>query len=230
MKNVMGLLLLSVLSASCVNLSGNLNVSETLTAKKRGGFLNLQLKTVKIEPGNYSSNLKINSDKSFTLKLRAEKEGDADILIPIKSEKSFNLPTTGAVEIKGSEVAQPFDIKGSIVTNVTSSEQVRTTESCTYTLPEQRCEKVCVETPNPAPRVPREGERRPVDKAVDCRVVCQMVQVSYNGNRFVEYHTLYTSRSLTANIHEVDSAKVLATFSGNGNESDRINDYVGECR
>jgi len=229
MKNVMSLLALSFLTASCVNLSGNLNVSETLTAKKRGGFLNLQLKTVKIQPGNYSSNLKVNSERSFTLKLRAEKEGDADILIPIKSETSFNLPTTGLVEIKGADVSQPFDIKGSIETVVTSSDQIRTTESCTYTLPEQRCEKVCTEIPT-TPPVPREGERKPVNKALDCRIVCQTVQVSYNGNRFVEYHNLYTARSLKANILELNSDKVLATFSGNGNEADRINDYVGECR
>lgn len=216
MKNVMALIALSVMSVSCINLNGRLDVNQVLTAKKKGGFLNLQTKTVQIQPGSYQADLKVNSARSFTLKLKADKEGNNDILIPIKSQKDFSLPTNGNVIIRGSEIAQPFDLSGVIETNVSESSQVRTTESCTIQRTENHCDKICTGgTPSNPPH---------------CDIVCRDVLVTFEGSRFVEYHTRYTQRNLKADLVDTENKSVLASFSGAGTDADRITDYYGECR
>lgn len=224
MKNVISLLAITIMTTSCVNLSGSLDVTKTLTAKKRGGFLNLQMKTVKIEPGIYSSNLKVNSKSSFTLKLNSKNEEENDILIPIKSvEENFNIPSNGPISIKGETISQPFDLKGDIATSYSESDKTSAEEACTFTVQERRCEKVTYNVPAPT----KENPKATVERH---EIVCGMKPISYNGHRFVEYHQLYTTRVLKAEILAEKSDEVLATLNASGTESDRINDFVGECR
>lgn len=244
MKKLLGLVLVTAMAASCVNLGGQLNVLTTMNVKKRGGFLNLQLKNVAIQPGLYRADLKINSESSFTLKLKSDKADESDILIPIKSETSFNLPSNGLIKIAGKDISQPFDVSGTIQTNVSDSEIVRTIESCTVQRSERRCEKVCVNAEvKPEERGGDHGDHRPGDHGpgpgdhgparrpeVRCDVVCHDVIIDINGDRNVEYHNRYTARTLTIELLAVEGAEKLATMAANGTESDRINDYVGSCR
>lgn len=220
MKNFLSLLLVSAFAVSCINLNGQLNVEQTMTVKKKGGFLNLKTKNIELAPGSYRSDLKINSDKSFTLKLRADKEDDKDILIPLKSEKAFNLPANGVFTIGGSEIEQPFDLSGTINTEISNSSNTREFENCSFSRTERHCEKVCHTTPV------AEG-RRPVTR---CDIVCRDVLVTIQGQRLVEYHYRYTHRNIDVAFLSANSANRLATFSARGTESDRINDYTGECR
>lgn len=218
MKNLINLLLVSAFAVSCINLNGQLNVQQEMNVKKKGGFLNLKTKNISLAPGLYRADLKINSEKSFTLKLRSDKEGENDILIPIKSKNAFNLPTNGAVTIAGKEISQPFDLNGTINTSYSESTMNRTTEDCTLSRTERHCEKVCVagsEVPRPIVR---------------CNVVCRDVMVTFPGNRFVEYHFNYTHRNLDVEFKDINTQAQLATFSARGTETNRINDYVGECR
>lgn len=217
MKSLIALAALSLLSASCVNLEGTLNVEQVLTAKKRGGFLNLKMKTIEIQPGAYHASLKVNNAKSFTLKLKADKEGEADILIPIKSENDFSIPTNGNVTIRGNEINQPFDISGNIKTTVTTSDTVRSTEECSAQRTERQCEKICNAPVQPS-------------GTVYCNIVCHDVVVSYPGTRFVEYHSRYTERNLSAELLDAANKAVRATFSGRDFDSERVYDYYGECR
>lgn len=216
MKSFIALIALSLLSASCVNLEGTLNVEQMLSAKKRGGFLNLKMKTVQIQPGAYHASLKVNSAKSFTLKLKADKEGEADILIPLKSEKDFAIPTNGNVIIRGSDISQPFDVSGKIATTVTNSDTVRSTEVCTNQRTENHCEKIC------APAAP--------NGTVHCNIACHDVVVTWEGSRFVEYHNKYTERNLSAELLDAENKSLRATFSGTDYDTDKIYDYYGECR
>jgi hypothetical protein len=226
MKNVMSLLILSLMTVSCVNLEGRLNVNQLMSAEKKGGFLNLQRKTVQIQPGNYQANLKVNNTKSFTLKLKAEKESETDILIPIKSEKDFSIPTNGNVIIRGSEISQPFDLSGVIETNITDSEQTKTTEACTLQRTERHCDKICSPGEIFNPHSPRDT-RPPV---VHCDIVCRDVLVAFDGSRYVEYHNRYTHRELKVDLLDLKNKNILASFSGTDTDADRINDYLGECR
>jgi hypothetical protein len=252
MKNFMSLLVLAVVTTSCVNLRGTLDVTETLSVKKKGGFLNLQRKSMNIAPGRYSAELKINGESSVTLEVLG-KDGK-EIKIPISGEESFNIPANGPIAIKGSTVSQPFDLKGDIATDITHTEPTSGYADCTYTLNETRCEKVC-EAIAPAPQRPsdpnrkddprgpdnrREDKReerrddrhddRRDDNRVVCREVCRVVPVSYNGKRFVESHQRITTRNVNAIITGANSEKALASISASGTEYATINDRVGECR
>lgn len=217
MKTLIALAALSFLSVSCVKLEGNLNVEQTLTAKKRGGFLNLKLKTFEIQPGNYHAQLKVNNSKSFTLKLKSDKEGEADILIPIKSEKDFALPSNGNVVIRGNEISQPFDVSGTINTKITNSSIERSTEECSLERRERVCDRVC--TPSSIPNGP-----------YYCTVSCRDVIWTIPGTRFVEYHNKYTERDLWAELLDSESKAVKATFRGTDFDSQKVYDYYGECR
>jgi hypothetical protein len=232
MKNAMSLLIISLMTVSCINLEGRLNVSQMLTAQKRGGFLNLQRKTVQIQPGNYQASLKVNSAKSFTLNLKADKNGESDILIPIKNEKEFSIPTNGNVIIRGSEIAQPFDLSGVIETNISVSGETRTNESCTIQRTENHCDKICSagEIVNPRNDHESHDPRDSRPRIPQCSIVCRDVIVTFEGSRFVEYHNRYTQRNLKADLLDLVNKSVLASFSGSDTESDRINDYIGECR
>jgi hypothetical protein len=216
MKNALALLALSLMSVSCINLTGNLNINEVMTVKKRGGFLNLQMKTVELQPGHYEASLKVNNAQNFTLKLKAVKEGDNDILIPIKSDKAFNIPTNGNVAIRGAEIAQPFDISGEMKTDVTESEKMNTTESCTVQRTENHCDKVCHDAT--------------ATTALHCDIVCRDVVISIDGSRYVEYHNVYTHRALQAELLDSENKSVKASFEGTDNDSDRVSDCIGECR
>lgn len=220
MKNLLNILMVSALAVSCINLNGKLNVTSTMSVKKKGGFLHLVTKNVNLEPGSYRADLKINNASSFTLKLRADKADEKDILIPIKSEKPFNLPNNGPVLIKGTEISQPFDLNGTIKTDYTYSDITRTDEDCTISRTERQCDKICTTT------VAGQG-RRPV---VTCDIVCRDVLVTFPGRRYVEYHYRYTHRDLVVAFNDVNNKAQLATFSAIGTESDRINDYYGVCR
>jgi hypothetical protein len=239
MKNVIGLLVLAVMTTSCVNISGVLNVSQPLVAKKRGGFLNLQKKTTTIAPGSYSAELKVNTQSSFTLKLQPKKEGDSSVLIPLtkKDNTAFDLPSTGEVSIKGADVSQPFDLKGTIETNITYSDRTGEYQSCTFTRVENHCDKVCTQVVGDLQHPQGPGQQGPGSKPgpvpaprVECHVICANVPVTYNGQQYVESHYRYTTRNLIANIVKENSVDVLATFSGSGSESDKIIDSTSQCR
>lgn len=213
MKNLINLLLVSAFAVSCVNLNGQLNVKTPMNVKVKGGFLNLKTKNVELAAGAYRAELKVNSAKSFSLKLRLDKEDDKDITIPLKSEKEFDLPSNGAVRVAGKDISQPFDLNGTITTTISSSDPVRTYESCSYTRYERRCEVNC---------------RRTDRGALHCD--CRDVLVTLYGTRIVDSHYNYTHRNLEAELLDESSRSQLATLSASGTESDRVTDYYGECR
>jgi hypothetical protein len=210
MKNVnmlFSLLLLSAMSASCVNLDGRLDVKQTMTAKRKSGFLHLKTKDVVIQPDLYAAELKINGDKSFTLKL----EGHNKILLPIKSKNDFNVPANGTITISHNDINQPFDLTGRIETDITNSDSRREIEDCTWTVKENHCKKVCT-------------------KEDTCHAECADVEITMHGQRVVEFHYRTTHRDLGMDLLQVGSREVLASFHGTNDDVDQINDYIGACR
>ena len=238
MKNLFGLLLISAVAASCVNLNGQLNVQSSMAIKKRSGFLNLSTKTVTLEPGSYSSELKLKSDKNFVLRIRSNKD-DSEIIVPIKSKNNLNIPDTGAINVTSNEISQPFDLNGSIKTNYSDSPTIRSTESCSIYRVERRCEKICRTTRIPTPprghdRDDRNGKgddrREGGREETRCDIVCRDISISFPGIRYVDYHTRFTSRDLNVTLNDVKSSAQLATLKVNGTSSETINDYISECR
>jgi hypothetical protein len=206
LKSVIGLLAVTVLSASCVSLDGQLDVKQMMSAKKKSGFLNLKTKEIQIQPDLYQAELKINSDKSFTLKL----EGHDKILIPLKSEKDLNVPSNGRVFISHADINQPFDVSGLIQTDISSTEQQNAIEDCSFTVTENHCKKIC------------ESEK-------SCKIECKDEQVTIQGRHEVVYHYQTIHRDLAMDLLKQDKGEVLASFHGTDSETSRIEDYSGRC-
>lgn len=205
-KSVVCLMAVTVFSASCVTLEGRLDVRQEMAAKKKSGFLNLKTKEIRIQPDLYQAQLKVNSDKSFTLKL----EGREKILIPLKSEKDLNIPRNGRVFISHSEINQPFDVSGFITTDITNSERQSAIEECSVTVTENHCKKIC------------ESEH-------SCKIECKDEQVQLKGHHHVEFHYQTIHRDLAMELLKQDKGEVLASFHGTDTETSRITDFEGRC-
>lgn len=207
MKKAIGLLLVSIIASSCITLDGNLDVKETLTAKKKAGFLNLKTKIITINPGLYKAELKVNNQNNFSLKLES---GEDKINLPIISKEDVKIPANGDFKVASAQIEQPFDVAGSITTDITYSDRFREMESCTITREERQCRRIC--------------------EANRCEPVCEVVTISYPGRRPVEYHYRYTERNITVNLQKASEERSLATFTGRHNDTDRITDFTGICR
>lgn len=207
LKGIMSLMLVSLMVTSCVTLHGQFDVKQVMLAKKKAGFLNLKTSMVEIKPDLYNAELKINSDKNYTLQLN----GRDKIIIPIKSSKKFNMPSNGLVSISHSDIDQPFDLSGEIITDITNSDRIDAIEDCTFTVTENHCRKIC-EQPDA------------------CKIECKDERVSINGRHEVSYHYKNTYRELNINFLSVDKSDVLASFHGTDTETERVSDYSGLCR
>lgn len=211
MKKALTLLVSVLVLTSCVDITGRLDVKEDMKVKKKSGFLNLKRKTETLPAGLYTATVSALGDKNFNLKL----EGRDNFKIPLKTEKEIALPTTnGAIKVSGKDLDQPFDVAGTIYTNVERSDSRETTESCTWTTTEERCEKVCTVTNN----------------VRTCDVQCTPVTISRSGYRFVLYHIKTTYRDLKLQLLEQNSDKLLATFVGDDVETERVVERTGICR
>lgn len=207
LKVLMGLTVLSLLSTACIRLEGQLDVRQPMAAKKKSGFLNLKKKEIKIEPDIYRAELKVNGSDSFTLKL----EGREKILVPIKSEKDLRIPDNGIVRISAQDIGQPFDLRGNIATEVEHSPSTEAIEECSFTVTENRCQKIC-------------------EKVDACKIECKDVQITLQGQHLVRYHFRTIHRDLSVDFLKTDKPEVLATFNGTDTQVDRIIDFSGQCR
>ncbi len=211
MKNVIALIGLSLMFTSCVSLDGKLEVKEAIQVKKKGGFLNLKRKLVTLEPGIYTAEVNALGEKNFNLKLT----GRDNFKIPLQTKKDIDLPRfDGEFKVAGADLDQPFDVKGNLDTKIDISETREKEESCSYTVTEQRCEKVCVVT----------------NDVRKCDVVCNPEYITKYGYQYVRYHMRTTKRFLDLELLALGSDKVLASFSGDSYETNQINEYVGICR
>ncbi|QDK42908.1 hypothetical protein DOM21_15905 [Bacteriovorax stolpii] len=210
MKKAMLLLGVLLLSVSCVELNGSLQVREAMSVKKKSGFLNLKTKTIKIEPGSYSAELKVKSQKNINLELKGGSLGEVDI--PIKSEDSLNLPLNGQFYIEGRKIEQPFNVSGTITTNVDHWGYTDTTEKCERQITERRCEKVCVK------------------ETGKCDVVCKDVVITLYGLKDVSYHYKRTDREVRLEFMPENSTAVIASLPARGTESEKIIDRETICR
>lgn len=211
MKKMLILIGTTLFLTSCVDITGRLDVKKDMSVKKKSGFLNLKRKTVLLPQGLYTATVSALGDKNFNLKL----EGRDNFKIPLKTEKNISFPTNnGEIRVSGSDLDQPFDVQGTIYTNVERSDSRETTESCSWSVTEERCEKVCVVT----------------NDIKTCDIKCQPVTITRNGYRFVAYHIKTTYRDLKLQLLEKDTNNLLATFIGDDIATERIVEHTGICR
>ena len=206
-KGIMSLLLLSLMATSCISLNGQIDVKQTMAAKKKSGFLNLKTKEIQIQPDLYKAELQINGNKNYTLKL----EGRDTISIPIKSNTNLNMPANGKVVISHNDIGQPFDISGLIATDVTFSGRQDAVESCSWTVTENHCKKVCA-------------------SSTSCNIECHDEVVTLYGQQEIIFHYKNTYRDLAISFLKVDKGEELASFHGSNTEVEKIIDFQSVCR
>ena len=210
MKKAFVLLGVLLLSVSCVELNGNLQVQESLSMKKKSGFLNLKTKTIKIEPGSYRAEIKIKSQKNINLELSGGSLGEVDI--PIKSDDNLNIPLNGQFYIEGKKIEQPFNVSGNITTTVDHYGYTDTVEKCERQITERRCEKVCVK------------------ETGKCDVVCKDVVITLHGIKDISYHYKRTDRQVQLELMSENSTAIAAVLPARGSETDKIIDRETICR
>jgi hypothetical protein len=218
MKKFITLLGVLLLTTSCLDLNGTLHVQESFNVKKKAGFLNLKTKLIELKPAAYKAELKVNSDKNYTLKLEGGDVGE--IKIPIKADKDLNVPWDGKFAISHEQIDQPFDVVGVINTDVSYSEIRSTIENCSWTTTERRCEKICT----PERKIENRVEPR------KCDVVCNDIQITHNGRKEVDYHYRWTRRDIGLEFMRENSTALVATMQATDTQSDRIVDHESLCR
>ncbi|MBY0414478.1 MAG: hypothetical protein K2Q18_09945 [Bdellovibrionales bacterium] len=210
MKKTLMLLGVLLLSVSCVELNGTLSVSEAFSVKKKSGFLNLKTKLVKVEKGQYQAELKSKSSRNLSLKLKGGSLGEIDI--PIKSSDGLNIPADGQIYIEGKKIDQPFNVSGSIATDIDHYGYDHELLKCQFERVEKHCEKVC-------------------DKETQkCDVVCKEVTVTFEGLKDVDYHYRRTDRQASLEFMAEGSTAIVATLPVRGIETDKIIDRESACR
>lgn len=206
MKNL--LMLTAVLMAtSCVDFKGNFTVHETIAMKHTTIFG--KTKTVKVPKGVYKAEFDLLA--SNKIKLTFKKPGD-DISVKIKLPKNTNLPShNGTLNLKASQSGQPNDIFAQLNTEISESSVSRGTESCSYTQIETQCRVEC-SAPN------------------ECQKVCEDVEVTIQGKKFVKYYYKYTDKFLELEVTKPNSSVILGEYSAQSNDVDKIYTFQGPCK
>jgi hypothetical protein len=220
MKHLLVLLSLSLITTSCVTIDGNLLVTEKMTLKKKGGFLNLGRKNVDIEANQYHAHLTPLGKDNFTLILQ---RGDERISIPLKSKTELKVPSyDGEFKISHNDIDQPYDLKGLLHTDVRISDSQEAIESCTWDTTETRCHVEC------------KDEMVKDDKGVEhkenhCQKLCENFTITHNGRHEVEFHYSTTTRDLAFSFLKADSSSEVAHFQGQDVETNKIIERQGIC-
>lgn len=220
-KKSLGLMTIAILSTSCISsLDGQLHVLKPMLVKKQGGFLGLKKKKITLSPEIYKSELAINGEQNLTLKLKLNEN---EVNIPLNSDSTINIPANGEIKVSHLETKQPFDIVGVIKTDIEESSSSRDIESCSITVMERHCDKVCVRPPS----APDHRDRDPVPR---CEIVCRNEPTTIYGRQEVEYHFEITHRNVSLNFINMKTRELLANFQGKNSELRTVYDYKGQCK
>ena len=238
MRNIFGVFLCTVLFSSC-NMSGDLDVNEELTLKKRKSIFTSKLKNVKIPTGNYKAKLKASSEKK--IKLRITLKEDKALSFPFKIKEGTKLPeSNGEVVILSKDSGQDYDLKVSVKTDTNSDYSegtrscvsgYRTEHVCTWVPSRQECEttggeEVCVTR--------RSGERVCADQPTRtrCHTVpghqsCRDERIPIYGSQSVTYETTTTSKSVI--VRFLKEENIVAKFDHIKTDSDESVISSGAC-
>lgn len=220
MKNLFGLVLLSLITTSCVSLNGDLQVTEAMNLKKKGGFLNLGRKNITIEPNAYNARLTVLGKNNFSLILE---KGDERISIPLKSKEDLKVPTfDGSFRISHSAIDQPYDVQGTIRTDINHSPTEERIESCTWDTKETKCRIECRDVVTKDDKGVERTERK-------CEKVCEDFVITHHGRKEVIFHYTTTHRDLDLTFLKENSDDSVAQFRGQDTESVKVIEREGIC-
>lgn len=195
----MGVLGVTLSLVGCDELRGRIDVREPL-----------QLNVVKgnkvLPPGSYDSKLTI-SVKKKKYKARIEISVSGKKNNPIVDIPLSGAPVDGPIALRAQDIGQNFGVLGQARTDVSNSGLVNTTESCSVSVPHQKC------------TVTPEG-----------RKVCTTEILNIPGRENVEYYDQYTTRTVDLDlVSSLEEARVLASSHNARTDSRRIYTFRGGC-
>lgn len=178
-----------LLVSGCEDLSGLLKVSEKFTVLVKG-------KAKDIAVGTHSTKLDFEREK-----ITATIDVDGrNIKVVILLPQSVSLPENGPFEINSKQSGQPFDIKGTVQTEITQSELKDGRESCQYYSYEPVCDQ--------------NG--------------CSVQNVPKSGWRDIEYFEETTDKQLQFNTLS-RSSSIQSNFAGASNTAVKRVTFEGQC-
>lgn len=232
MKTKLFALATAAILTGCQPFGGNLQVFQPTKMVLKKTIFGNQKKTT-LSPGRYSARLTFKSERKARLIIEGSKKYKVDIKVPRGDE----LPRYhGNISFSGSEIGQPWDIKGFVDSETTYSGNMYATESCTYTVRQRVCRIVkdgreghgySTERRH-GDRDGRRGDRRGGDR--DGRRECRMEYVTVQGRQRVEFHYRYVNSDIKLKLIAPQTGEKLASFNGDRRESDKIYTYRGSCR
>lgn len=196
MKKVLALALMTLLFASCENIDGKFEAYNTLELRDGNS-------RDTIRPGKYQAVIKLRKSK---VKLKLTDESGSDTY-KFKLPGGVDLPTTnGSFSLTSSQVEQPYDVSGKILTDVTMGNLRYERESCQY----QEPYTVCYPTGN--------GGR-----------TCHTEYRTRYGFRDVEYSIRTQDQRISFNLMRPGTSGIEGRFTGREITSERVYQYTGRC-
>lgn len=189
MKNLVFLITLLLVLTSCEDMTGLLKVTEKFNAITSNG------RTREIPEGQHETKLDFERD-SITANINFDGR-EIKIVINLRN---VSLPENGPFELKSGQTGQPFDIKGSVQTEITRSDLKTEKETCTYTAQEPVCDQ--------------NG--------------CTIRNVTKTGWRDIEYFEETTNKQLQFETYN-RSNRSQSLFEGHSNTMVKRFTFQGQC-
>ena len=177
--------------SSCVDLTGQLKVFKSFKVKSNS-------QVVTVTEGQYKTKLDIKKNRTkVTLENSSSK-----IKFEIRTSTSNSIPQNGSIELKSTEINQPFNILGQVETKVSRSGTKSSYESCTY----RDTQTIC--TP--------QG--------------CVVQTIDRFGQKNIEYYDEYTDQKVDFNItNEISVDDIFGEFNSQSRSARRVIIREGRC-
>jgi hypothetical protein len=193
------------LLGACDDIDGTLSVTKAFSLKTKK-------ETISVSANTYRADFKYDeNDRELEFEIKDLQNGE-DVKSKFIVPAGRTIPRdNGEFMLTAQEMGQSFDLHGTLNTTSETDGPYRTSESCTYQLPERICYRECV---------PRRG----------CSTRCYTQYRTYYGYRDVEYDVTTTHRKVTAEFLTAGTNESLANFAGERTDSYRRYTYTGNCR
>lgn len=240
MKNLMlaaGLIFLT----GCNPIKGVFTITEPITLKvteliedtdpcdpEEGGCFNPPPKKVeknkRFTPRQESAELEFESKEKLVLNFEIKKK---EYKVKFKIPDGMSIPKHhGTFSLTAQQIGQPYGLEGVVDTEYSRSAGYSEYERCEIRRERRICE--------PRRRPPRDrdrdrGERGRHDRlATNTPQDCRWEIIIIPGRQYVEYHYEYETRNVYFDLVDGDSS--VANFSGSSTSSDKVYDFIGQCR
>lgn len=200
MRNLMGILILSLVFVGCRDFRGLININTSFNVfddKTEQNFV--------MPVGNHNTIFSIVSRDKIRLKSETLPTVTLDVgrdNLEQMKQPNFNLPAAN--------IGQEFGLMGTNNTYYNNSPNYGDRERCTYLDRVQRCRRICSGNPP------------------QCRRRCEWVTVQRQGWMNVQYYIRTATQNLNVSFYQ--ELAELGTFSGQDITRNKIYTYRGMCR